>query len=310
MARRAFGGIGLAADSPALKELQDGWFNAVYDATLADGRRVILKVAPPPGAEVMSYERSLMATEVATMRLARANPLVPVPAVLHHDDSCTLCDSPWFFMERVACDNLDHVRGTWPPDVVARIDRHLGAILRELNAVRGAWFGYEGNRRLRGDSWRAVFLAIVDSVLEDAARKDVRFDAPVQRMRALVDAHAASLDEVREPRLVHWDSWDSNIFVAGDRVRGLIDFERALWADPLMEAPFRALTWSGVTDVMRGYGKTGFTPTELSRCWLYTLHLGLVMQTECAYRHYPDDEIRTGAARMIAQALDWLAAQA
>jgi aminoglycoside phosphotransferase (APT) family kinase protein len=308
MARHAFDGVGLAPEASALRELQDGWFNAVYEATLADGRRVILKIAPPPDAEVMTYERGLMATEIATMRLARANPAIPVPAVLHHDDSCTLCDSPWFFMERVACDNLDHVRGTWPPEVVGRIDRHLGAILRELNGLRGAWFGYEGNPALRGSSWRGVFLAIVESVLEDAARKGVRFDSPAERVRALVDAHAASLDDVREPRLVHWDSWDSNIFVSGDRVRGLIDFERALWADPLMEALFRALAWSGVTEVMRGYGKTEFTDAELSRCWLYTLHLGLVMQTECAYRHYPDDEIRAGASRMVGQALDWLAA--
>jgi aminoglycoside phosphotransferase (APT) family kinase protein len=116
MARRAFGGVGLAGEAAALEELQDGWFNAVDDVALADGRRVILKIAPPPGAEVMTDERGPMATEVATMRLARANPLVPVPAVLHHDGSCTLCDSPWFFMERVACNNLDRVRGMWPPE--------------------------------------------------------------------------------------------------------------------------------------------------------------------------------------------------
>ena len=308
MARRAFGGVGLAPQASALQELQDGWFNAVYAATLADGRRVILKIAPPPAAEVMTYERGLMATEVATMRLARSSPAIPVPAVLHHDDSCTLCDSPWFFMERVEGDNLDHVRGAWAPELVSRVDRHLGSLLRELHGVPGAWFGYEGHPGLRGERWRATFLAIVESVLEDAARKAVRFGPPVDRIRSLVDAHAPSLDEVREPRLVHWDSWDSNIFVAGERVCGLIDFERALWADPLMEALFRALTWSGVTEVMRGYGKTTFTEAELSRCWLYTLHLGLVMRTECAYRHYPGDEIRTGAERMIAQALDWLAA--
>jgi len=147
-------------------------------------------------------------------------------------------------------------------------------------------------------------------VLADAARKDVTFAWPVERIRALVAAHAPSLDEVREPRLVHWDSWDSNIFVANGHVCGLIDFERALWADPLMEAPFRGLTWGGVTDAMRGYGKSEFTPAELSRCWMYTLHLGLVMETECAYRHYPGDGIRTGARRLVVQALEWLAARA
>ncbi len=310
MARRAFDGLGLAPGTLALRELKDGWFNAVYEATLADERRVILKIAPPPRAEVMRYEHGLMATEVATLRLVRANPAIPVPAVLHHDTSGALCDSPWFFMEKMPGDNLDHVRATLAPAQAEAVDRHLGAILRELNAFRGDWFGYPGNATLRAATWRSAFLAIVESVLEDAARRSVRFERPVREIRALVAAHASSLDEVREPRLVHWDSWDSNLFVAQGRVCGLIDFERALWADPLMEAPFRALSWAGVTDAMRGYGKTAFPEAEQHRCWLYTLHLGLVMQTECAYRAYPNDDILVQARRMVARALDWLGAHA
>ena len=310
MARHAFAGLGLAPHASALRELKDGWFNAAYEATLADERRVILKIAPPPGAEVMRYERGLMATEVATMRRVHAELAIPVPAVLHHDESGVLCDSPWFFMEKVPGDNLDHVRAALPPGEVERIDRHLGAILRDLNELRGEWFGYAGNAALRASAWRPAFLAIVESVLDDAARKSVRFDRPAHEIRALVDAHAPSLDEVREPRLVHWDAWDSNIFVAQGRVCGLIDFERALWADPLMEALFRALSWTGVTDTMRGYGKTTFSDDEQRRCWLYTLHLGLVMQTECAYRAYPTDDILVQARRMVGRALDWLAAHA
>jgi aminoglycoside phosphotransferase (APT) family kinase protein len=310
LARRAFAGLGLAPHPAAVRELKDGWFNAAYEVTLADDRQVILKIAPPPGAEVMRYERDLMATEVETMRRVRANPAVPVPVVLHHDTSDELCDSPWFFMEKMPGDNLDHVRAGLPPEQVQAIDRHLGAILSEVNAFRGEWFGCPGNAALRAPAWRPAFLAIVDSVLEDAARKAVVFDRPAREIRALVSAHAPSLDGVREPRLVHWDAWDSNVFVAHGRVCGLIDFERALWAEPLMEAVFRALSWTGVTDAMRGYGKTTFTDAEQRRCWLYTLHLGLVMQTECAYRAYPNDDVLGQARRMVARALDWLGTHA
>ena len=310
LARRAFAGLGLAPQAAAVRELKDGWFNAAYEVTLADTRQVILKIAPPPGAEVMRYELDLMATEVATMRLVRANPAIPVPAVLHHDTSAELCDSAWFFMEKMPGDNLDHVRATLAPAQARSIDRHLGEILREVNAFRGDWFGTPGNVALRAATWRPAFLAIVDSVLDDAARRSVSFDRPAREIRARVDAHAPSLDEVREPRLVHWDAWDSNVFVAQGRVCGLIDFERALWADPLMEAAFRALSWTGVTDAMHGYGKTTFSDGEQRRCWLYTLHLGLVMQTEWAYRAYPNDDILVQARRMVARALDWLDAHA
>jgi len=67
LARHAFG-VGLAPGAAGLRELTDGWFNAVHELALADGRRVVLKIAPPPGAPVMTYERDLMATEPAFPR--------------------------------------------------------------------------------------------------------------------------------------------------------------------------------------------------------------------------------------------------
>jgi len=309
LARHAFG-VGLAPGGAGSRELTDGWFNAVHELGLADGRRVVLKIAPPPDAPVMTYERDLMATEVATMRLVSSEPAIPVPAVLFHDDSRRLCDAPYFFMQKVVGVNLDHVRKTLPPDEAAAIDRHVGEVVRAINAFRGEWFGLPGHPGLRAPSWREAFGRIVESVLRDAARRDVAYPRPADEIRGLLRHHGAALDAVREPCLVHWDGWDKNLFVAGGRVTGLIDFERALWADPLMEAQFRPLSWEGVTDAMRGYGKTIFSDEEMLRGRLYTLHLALVMHTECFYRLYPDDEVLNDSRRMLAANFDWLAARA
>ena len=88
---------------------------------------------------------------------------------------------------------------------------------------------------------------------------------------------------------MHWDAWDLNFFAKDGKITGIIDFERALWADPLMEAQFRPVFGDAITNSMRGYGKTSFTPEEEERCHLYTLHLALVMNTECYYRNYDTD---------------------
>jgi len=309
LARHAFG-VGLAPGDGGLRELTDGWFNAVHELALADGRRVVLKIAPPPAAPVMTYERDLMATEVATMRLVKSVPAIPVPAVLFHDDSRARCDAPYFFMDKVAGVNLDHVRKALPPDEASSIDRHVGEVMRAINGFRGEWFGMPGHPDLRASTWRDAFGRIVESVLQDGARRDVAYPRPVDGIRALLAHHAPTLDAVREPRLVHWDGWDKNFFVAGGRVTGLIDFERALWADPLMEAQFRTLSWDGVNDALRGYGRTEFSDAELVRNRLYTLHLALVMHTECFYRLYPDDEVLNGSRRMLVENLDWLEARA
>ena len=94
MVAKAFG-------DDAVRELKDGWFNAAYTIRLADGRETILKIAPAPDADVLSYERNIMATEVATMRLVRQNPGIPVPEIYFYDDTHDVCDSDYFFMERV-----------------------------------------------------------------------------------------------------------------------------------------------------------------------------------------------------------------
>lgn len=308
MARKAFAGQGLHAGDDAVRELKDGWFNAAYAVRLADGREVILKIAPAASAEVMRYERQIMVTEVATMRLVRQNARIPVPEVLFYDDAHDVCDSSYFFMQKIEGDNLDHVYGTLPLEQAAAIDREIGQIIREVNSFRGSFFGYDGNPELRADTWKAAFLKIMDSVFADAASKQVAFDYAEPALRAAVDKHIAALDEVTTPCLVHWDAWNPNFFVRGGHVTGIIDFERALWADPLMEAQFRALAWGGVSESLRGYGKTEFTPNEQRRCWLYLLHLALVMHVECYFRHYGSDEIFNKSRELIASAMGWLEA--
>src|SRR5689334_14366259 len=122
MVERAFDGATLAAGEDAVRELKEGWFNAAYDARLTDGREVILKIAPRPDAEVLAYERNIMATELATERLVSANPAVPVPEIYYFDQAHDLCESDYFFMGKLTGDNSAHVKASLPPAMQAEID--------------------------------------------------------------------------------------------------------------------------------------------------------------------------------------------
>ena len=308
MAARAFDGLGLAPGDDAIAELKEGWFNAAYSVRLADDREVILKIAPPVGADVMQYEKKIMVTEVAAMRLVRQNPAIPVPAIYCYDDALDLCDAPYFFMEKIDGDNLEHIKAGLPPETQAAVDRQIGAIIREVNTFQGAYFGYDGNPELRGQTWRATFLKLMETLLEDAARKQAVFDYSYDELRAATLKHAPALDEITTPCLVHWDAWNPNFFVRDGKVTGIIDFERALWAEPLMEAQFRRFGNDEVSDAMRGYGKTTFTFAEEERNRLYTLHLALTMNIECYYRNYDTDEISNMSRQFIADTMTWLQA--
>lgn len=308
MVERAFDGLTLAAGEDALSELKEGWFNAAYNVRLSDGREVILKIAPPPDAEVMTYEKDIMSTEVASMRQAAQNPAIPVPEIYCFDEARDLCDSNYFFMEKLAGENYGIIRETLPQDVRARIDGQIGKIVYEINRFTGTYYGFPGNSDLRGSTWKEAFLKIFDSVLEDGRRKNAEYGGlTIDEIRAAVVKHAPALETVTTPQMVHWDAWDLNFFVKDGCVTGLLDFERVLWGDPLMEAQFRMLVFAGgITESLKAYGKTSFTHEEEERNHLYTLHLGLVMKTEHYYRHYDTDEVANLGMGLIVPTLQWL----
>jgi len=306
MVEKAFAGTTLAERGDAAVEFTEGWFNAAYRVRLSDDREVILKIAPPKDAEVMTYEQDIMATEAAVMRLVSRNQAIPVPEIYYFDTERDVCDSDYFFMEKLGGKNLEHIKDSLAPQIRTKIERRTGEIVREINRFAGEYFGYPGNSDLQAKSWKAAFIKICDSVLEDGRRKDVAYGFDVDEIRSAILKHAPSLEAVVTPRLVHWDAWDLNFFVKDGAITGLLDFERALWADPLMEAQFRMLAFGGVPESLQGYGKTSFTHAEDERCHLYTLHLALVMKTECAYRHYSTDFVSNAATQLLLPTMAWL----
>jgi aminoglycoside phosphotransferase (APT) family kinase protein len=306
MVERAFPGTTLATGEDAVSELKEGWFNAAYNVLLSDGREVIVKIAPLKDAEVLAYEKNIMETEVASMRLVRENPAIPVPEIYYFDTARDICDSDYFFMEKLTGDNYEHVKASFSSAMQAQVDQQIGVIIREINGFTGTYFGYDGNSDLRGDTWKEAFIKMMDAVLEDGHRKQADFGYTINEIRRAVLKHAPSLEAVAIPQLVHWDAWDLNFFVRDGKISGILDFERALWADPLMEAQFRALAFGGVSESMRGYGKTTFSHEEDERCHLYTLHLALTMKTECYYRMYETDDVSNLSMQLMVPAMSWL----
>ncbi|BAL91825.1 putative phosphotransferase [Actinoplanes missouriensis 431] len=64
-------------------ELAGGSFATVWRVTLRDGRQAVVKVGPPPAARLLGYEQGLLPAEAEYFRLVRKHaPTVPVPEVL------------------------------------------------------------------------------------------------------------------------------------------------------------------------------------------------------------------------------------
>lgn len=276
------------------QELGHGWFNVAYQIRLRDGREVVLKIAPPADVEVMSYERGAMATELATLRLLSSSTTVPVPAVDFADQSHELCDADYFFMPFIEAENLGLLQqeGKLSPAERETYGVALGAVTRQINEVRGDWFGPLSGP---GDpSWRACFLRKLQEVLGDGERRNVELGYAYNFVRGVVAAYADALDEVTQPRLVEWDLFPNNAMVRDGRIVCVIDHERAFFGDPLIEAGFTGIdlpdAYGDPAPFMRGYGVPSLTADEYRRRWLYTLYLVLIMVIETEYRGHTTTE--------------------
>src|SRR6185312_7969140 len=171
--------------------------------------------------------------------------------------------------------------------------------------------GYDGGR-VAAPTWREAFTAMVDELLADADAWGVELPAAPERIRRLVERGGDALDLVTEPVLLHWDLWDGNVLAApgpGGRPRltGLVDGERWLWGDPLMDlvAPLigRRTEDEPNHPLLAGYADRAGAPLVLDaparrRLGLYRLHLYLLTVVEMPSRAMAPAEFPHRFARL------------
>lgn len=295
MVERGFGPQQVPGGDGFATELTDGFFNALYRIRLADGKEVVLKIAPPAGVPVLTHEHDMMRNEIAAMDLVRRESFVPVPELFHVDLSREVCDADYFFMEHVdaTCFGIAADAGRLPPHVVEAGFEHLGSLNRDLNAIVGTRFG-----QLRGPgfgTWREAATTMFRTVLADGVRAavDLGWDPDVV-LKAFED-HADVLDDVSEPRLVEVDLWAKNSMMRDGRIVAIIDHERAMFGDPLMEAGLTGLDLPSFPDpapFMRGFRLAALDDSQRTRRHLYTLWLAVTMLVETTYRQQSPQQYR------------------
>jgi aminoglycoside phosphotransferase (APT) family kinase protein len=287
-------------------ELSDGAFNAAYRLDLANGTTRVLKIAPPPDVPVMSYEKDILKAEVGALRLVRRKTRMPVPQIHAHDESGSLIPSAYFLMDFVPGRSVWDLRQHLSEDAVRQIDQAAGRYQKEMNAIQGESFGYFASSQ-RFSDWRDCFDHILRGVLKDGRAVNVPLPLEDAALITLAQRHYPALENITSPQLVHWDLWDGNIFVDPEtfQITGIIDFERALWGDPLMEVGF-----GGLMDkpyFIEGYGEDlRNKPGAAARKALYNLYLYLIMVIEPTYRQYATDDQENWAREKLASAIETL----
>ncbi|WP_426368481.1 phosphotransferase family protein [Streptomyces sp. E-08] len=280
--------------------LTGGLYNSARLLELDDGRRLVLKTAPPANAPALTHERGLLGTEALFHRLA-AGTGARVPSVLHHEPAGPRTPAEWLLLTHLDGTTWEAARDRLAPADHAALRRRLGASLARIATVTGAAYGYpQPAAGLSAPDWPAAFTAMLRAVLADAHRFDVALPAPAGLLAELPVRFGRRLAEVRRPALVHFDAWAGNVVVARTgsgpwRLSGLIDGERAFFGDPAAELvgldPLGAA--EDDADLLAGYRSVGpalnLDAGARVRLALYRVYLALVMRVESVPRAYGGD---------------------
>jgi len=277
-------------------EMSDGWANSAYVLELDDGRKAVLKASPSSQIKLMRCETGQMKAEVEVMKRFERSEDVPVPRIYAYDTSKELIPVDYFVMEFIEGKPLNQIKETMNAEQLNGIYRRLGEINRRINEVSGTRFGFY--TRPSVGSWRDAFAEMIGGVIADGRDAGVEWPIDLAELERRIEARLDVLKEVSEPRLLHWDLWDGNVFVKDGQVSGIVDFERAIWGDPLMEYYFGRFH---VTDAfMEGYGMPPLTPAQIERRKLYDLYLDLILHVECTYRQYGNqDHVRWARDNLV-----------
>ena len=290
-----------------IDELKEGFFNAAYHIKLNDGFQCVLKIAPPPNLPILRYEKNIIQAEVETLRMVKANTDMPVPKVIFYKENHPQLNSPFFCMDYIDGIPLHKFREKLDPKEQFEIDQSCGYYLKQMNQIHNQAFGCLAFPEASHLPWASVFEKLLQDVLQDGQDAGVKLPLSDSAFVEQIHQHSDALNQVKIPSLVHWDLWDGNIFIdpKTKQVNGIIDFERALWADPLMEVNFGAF---GINHAfLKGYGKEfPFTPSEQERHTLYNIYLFLIMVIECTFRQYPNQDQENWARMRLGEEIEKL----
>ncbi|KAF3919817.1 hypothetical protein ABW20_dc0109711 [Dactylellina cionopaga] len=294
-----------------VEDIGSSLFCPQYLITLDNRSQLLLRLAPPSDVRVLQHERDVLTGDFEILELIRQNaPEVPVPEVVMYckdGNNGPLLDAPFLLTTHIPGVPLNMVSQDLPDEVLAMIDYNLGQHARQISRIHNSHFGLAtggGGAGKMYTTWRGAFLSMFESVMRDA--EDLFISIPYEVLRWHVGRLAYALDDVKVPQLVCYDLCDPDRAVVDERtgrLNGLLDVERAVWGDPLMETSFRDPSLA----FLNGYGGNPLGSSNAqARVLLYTLHYYLRAVVE-VYYHGLNHEFECKARKGLVRSLKSLA---
>lgn len=223
--------LGREVSVAGVVEIGTGTYNNTFRVEFVNRDPVVLRVAPAPSLQHRSDRQAMRNEHAATPLLAAAlGPLVP--RTLTVDFSHEVLGRDALIQQLLPGGPASTVVPDWSSTRRANFFRALGAITHTVHSVHGHEFG-----QIAGPTWPTWSAATANRLLTYADDLDELGDdgTEIRRVSEATERHAADLDELSVPRLLHGDLWLLNILVADDSdnaITGVVDHDAASWGDP------------------------------------------------------------------------------
>ncbi len=269
--------------------LKGGMFNSVLKVTVQSGETYAVKIAPPCGVSVLTYEKNLIKSEVYFYEKFSALTKIKVPKLYGYDYDEN-SDYRYMIMEFIDGEMLKNVKLSNEEERQLMFD--LGCAMAEIHSLPCEdGFGYLQNELY--DTWDKAYLSMAENVIRNAEDKRAKIPR-LKEIRDIFHENAELLKTVEKPCFVHFDLWAGNIILKDKKLYALIDCERAMIGDAVGD--FISLDYLASFDkeknksLIDGYNSVAKAPLnfgkeELKRFYLMRLYLGLIVYTEQHYRY-------------------------
>lgn len=213
--------LGVAATDA--RRFTTGLHHFVYDVTLADGRKVVMRMAQPS-------ERWAIVNAVSLSGVLR--PLgVPLPQLLAADATGGI---PWMLLERLAGTDLAHVVGSLPDASLRTIAKRVAAAQMVVATTKSPGrFGYAGRaERAPFERWSEVVTSHVQRSRQRIAAAGLFDLSAVDRLEAILAKLTQELDAFPATPFMH-DTTTKNVIVTADGgFSGIVDVDDLCYGDP------------------------------------------------------------------------------
>jgi hypothetical protein len=226
----------------SIKELTAGSLHTLFLLNMADGSRLVLKLAPAQNIRLLRHEQEGLRTEAKVLQAFGAQDQVPVPRILKYDAHGAELGVPYILMEYIPGMPLKELHPCLDASDKRDVDWQLGRLFHYIDAIPQLLSSFGPLIRVTSGAgfatWREAFLSLVEAILRDA--EDLVVLLPYEQIRNEVDRLSPVLSDVRDPKLVIMNEGYSNILLdlRTKKVTAILDYGRALLGDPMLSDIF------------------------------------------------------------------------